>query len=93
MTADTILKSLNRELGLRLRVYPRRVLEAKMTQEAADHEIEAMRAAIACITEAKQAIAHVIATNNLPECGIEQAEEWQAEFNPPPPPPAQRELF
>ncbi len=38
------LKSVERELGMRRQVYPRRVAEGKMKQEAADREIAVMEA-------------------------------------------------
>ncbi len=90
MNTETIIKCLKREHAMRCVVYARRVREGKMKPQTAEHEIEAMEAAIACIKEAQEAIATVIKTNNLPDCGIEQAEDWQAKYNPP---PAQTELF
>jgi hypothetical protein len=45
-TKQEILKSLKREIGLRISVYPRRVRENKMSQDQADHEIECLRAAL-----------------------------------------------
>lgn len=43
-----------RELAMRLRVYPRWVAAKKMTQQKADHEIEAMRAIVATLRACQQ---------------------------------------
>lgn len=43
--------SVERELKLRRRVYPRRVADQRMTQQQADYEIEVMTAVLATLRE------------------------------------------
>ena len=43
-TADDKLKAIEREIGYRRHVYPRRVMDKKMTQELADKQIAVMEA-------------------------------------------------
>ena len=43
-TADDKLKAVEREIGYRKYVYPRRVMDKKMTQETADAQIALMEA-------------------------------------------------
>lgn len=40
------IKAVEREIGMRLRVYPAWVRGGKMSQEKADHELAAMRAVL-----------------------------------------------
>lgn len=40
---------IEREIGYRLRVYPRRVEDKKMTQQLADRELDRMRAVLATL--------------------------------------------
>ena len=44
---DAQIASVEREIGLRVNVYPRFVAEHRMRQEKADHEIAAMAAVVA----------------------------------------------
>jgi hypothetical protein len=43
VTLDEQIKSVEREIGMRARVYPAWVRGGRMSQEKADHESEAMR--------------------------------------------------
>ena len=45
LIADQIA-CIEREIGYRLRVYPRRVADGKMTQQLADRELDRMRAVL-----------------------------------------------
>lgn len=47
ITAEMKLACAKRELGLRERVYPRRVADNRMTQQLADRETRTMRAIVA----------------------------------------------
>lgn len=44
ITATDKLREINRELGQRRHVYPRRIAAGKMTQQAADRQIAIMEA-------------------------------------------------
>jgi hypothetical protein len=46
---DEQITAVEREIGFRLRVYPRRVAERKMKQDTADYQIEAMRAVLSTL--------------------------------------------
>lgn len=54
MNIDDQIKAVEREIGMRLRVYPAWVGKGKMKQEAADHEIAAMRAVLETLKEVKR---------------------------------------
>lgn len=45
---------IEREIGYRLRVYPRRVEDKKMTQQLADRELDRMRAVLATLKRAAE---------------------------------------
>lgn len=49
MTLDKVVAALKREVVMREKVYPVRVLDGKMTQEEADHEVAAMKEALRII--------------------------------------------
>lgn len=42
-TIDEVIAAATREIGMRHRVYPRRIAEGKMSREKADHEIACMQ--------------------------------------------------
>ena len=46
MTLDEQIKAVEREIGMRARVYPAWVRGKRMSQEKADHEIAAMQAVL-----------------------------------------------
>ncbi|HSW83494.1 MAG TPA: hypothetical protein VLH12_08470 [Usitatibacter sp.] len=48
------IRSVEREIGLRLSAYPRFVAEHRMTQVKADHEIAAMRAVLRTLQSIKE---------------------------------------
>lgn len=50
-TRDECVRSVRRELSLRMSVYPRRVAERKMTREKADHEIACMERILEILSE------------------------------------------
>jgi hypothetical protein len=50
MTIKEQLDCAKRELAMRERVYPRWVLQEKMDQKKADHEIACMKAIVATLT-------------------------------------------
>jgi len=54
MTIEDHIKSLNREIAMRKRVYPGFVARGKMTGKEADHEIDAMEAVLATLTKVKE---------------------------------------
>lgn len=45
------IKCVEREIAMRERVYPRQVQTGKMKQQAADHELAAMKAVLTTLTE------------------------------------------
>jgi hypothetical protein len=47
------IECVEREIGMRNAVYPRRVLAGKMSQSLADREIASMRAVLATLREVK----------------------------------------
>ena len=51
MTLDEQIKSVEREIGMRERVYPAWVRGKRMSQEKADHEMAAMRATLKTLIE------------------------------------------
>lgn len=51
VSLEAMLKSLDRELGLRRKVYRKRVIEGRMKPEAARHEYATMLAVRACIAD------------------------------------------
>jgi hypothetical protein len=55
VSIDDQIKCVQREIGMRERVYPRWVEQKKMTQEKADYEIAAMKAVLASLLIAKTA--------------------------------------
>lgn len=52
-TVDEEIACVEREIRLRLRVYPRRVADGKMTQKLADKELAAMNAVLRRLHEVK----------------------------------------
>lgn len=54
ITIDMQVQVANRELGLRHAVYPKRVGNGLMSQEEANHEIDAMRAILETLREVKK---------------------------------------
>jgi len=68
--ADQI-KCVGREVGLRRNVYPKWVAQGRMTQTAADAEIEAMEAAYATLKWVEKNRARLIAL--APELGERKA--------------------
>lgn len=50
ITPDDQVKAVEREIGFRKYVYPRRVAAGKMTQAKADHEIAVMEAVLVTVT-------------------------------------------
>jgi len=51
---DEQIKSVEREIAVRVRVYPRWVVDRRLTQAKADHEIAAMKAVLATLQKAKR---------------------------------------
>lgn len=51
MTLDEQIKSVEREIGMRERVYPAWVRGKRMSQAKADHEMAAMRATLKTLTD------------------------------------------
>lgn len=49
------IECIEREIAYRLRVYPRRVADGKMTQRLADRELDRMRAVLATLTRLAEA--------------------------------------
>lgn len=50
---DVQIQCVEREIGMRERVYPRWIEAKRMTQKKADQEIEAMRAVLATLQQVK----------------------------------------
>lgn len=57
ITIEQQIASVKREIGLRQSVYPKFVAAKRMSQEKADHELEAMRAVLRTL-EGLTAAAH-----------------------------------
>lgn len=53
MTIDEQITCVKREINMRQRVYPKWVLGGKMSQQAADREVETMRAVLATLERVK----------------------------------------
>lgn len=53
MTHDEVLKELKRELGMRRKLYPNWVQQGKLSQQTADHRIDAIEYAIDVLEECK----------------------------------------
>lgn len=56
VSIDSQIACVRREIGLRERVYPRWVLSEKLTQEKADHEIDAMRAVLVTLESVRSKV-------------------------------------
>lgn len=48
------IKAVEREIGMRNRVYPRRIADGKMSEEKAAHEIACMRAVLETLLKSEQ---------------------------------------
>lgn len=53
VTIDEQIACIDRELGYRRRVYPRRIADNKMTQQLADKQIAHMEAVLATLQKVK----------------------------------------
>mgnify|MGYP001603284784 CR=1 FL=1 len=58
-TLDDQIQSVEREIGYRERVYPRRVAARQMTQALADREISRMRAVLETLQSYRRGVAHL----------------------------------
>lgn len=58
LTIEEQIRSVKREVALRITVYPKRVAAGKMKQEQADREIATMRAVLATLEWARDVVNH-----------------------------------
>ena len=58
VSIDEQVKCVEREIGMRVRVYPAWVQNGRMTQAKADHELKAMRAVLATLEAIQKERAH-----------------------------------
>ena len=60
ITLEEQIACVERELGFRLRLYPRWVATAKLTQAAADEEVERMRAVLLTLQRVQRGLDHQV---------------------------------